>query len=90
MQVLQGDVVIDDGYLGGEHIGKAGRGSENKVSFVAAVELSEEGHPLVARFDQAGGLSKLEIGRRAKYYLSEVVGKGRCSIDMPVLLLYYN
>lgn len=29
-RVLQGDVVIDDAYLGGEHRGKAGRGSENK------------------------------------------------------------
>ena len=35
-RVLQGDVAIDDTYLGGEHKGKAGRGSENKVPFVAA------------------------------------------------------
>jgi hypothetical protein len=107
-RVLQGNVVIDDAYLGGEHKGKAGRGSENKVPFVAAVELSDEGHPLVARFDRVGGFTKLEIGQWAKCYLNEstqvvsdglncfpavteadavhlpeVVGKNRCSIDMP-------
>ncbi len=48
-----------------------GRGSENKVPFVAAVELSEEGHPLVAHFDRVGSFSKLEIDRWAKCYLSE-------------------
>ena len=48
-RVLQGNAVIDDAYLVDEHKGKAGRGSENKVSFVAALELSEEGHPLIAR-----------------------------------------
>src|SRR5574337_1913712 len=39
---LAGDVRIDDVYLGGERTGgKAGRGSENKVPFVAAVEMRE-------------------------------------------------
>ena len=33
-QVLRGEVVMDDAYLGGERRGKAGRGSENKVPFV--------------------------------------------------------
>jgi hypothetical protein len=36
--VLSGTVQLDDAYLGGERTGgKAGRGSENKVPFVAAV-----------------------------------------------------
>jgi hypothetical protein len=38
---LAGDVRVDDAYLGGERAGgKAGRGSENKVPFVAALELN--------------------------------------------------
>ena len=46
---LHGDVQVDDVYLGGELPGgKAGRGSENKVPFVAAVSLNAEGHPLYA------------------------------------------
>lgn len=41
---LSGRVEIDDAYLGGERSGgKAGRGSENKVPFVAAVQTTEDG-----------------------------------------------
>ena len=69
-RVLQGDVVMDDAYLGGERRGKAGRGSENKVPFVAAVQLSEEGHPQVARFDPVTSFTKEEISHWAKRYLS--------------------
>jgi ribosomal protein L37AE/L43A len=43
---LRGRVEIDDAYLGGEHSGgKVGRGSENKVPFVAAVQTTPEGQP---------------------------------------------
>jgi len=69
-RVLQGDVVMDDAYLGGERRGKAGRGSENKVPFVAAVQLSVEGHPQVARFDPVTGFTKEAIGHWAQRYLS--------------------
>ena len=48
-RVLEGRVEIDDAYLGGEHPGKPGRGSENKVPFVIAVQTSEEGHPLLMK-----------------------------------------
>lgn len=68
-RVLQGNVVIDDAYLGGERRGKAGRGSENKVPFVAAVQLSEEGHPQVVRFDPVNGFKKTDIGQWAERYL---------------------
>lgn len=68
-RVLQGEVVMDDAYLGGERRGKAGRGSENKVPFVAAVQLSAEGHPQVARFDPVTGFTKEAIGHWAKRYL---------------------
>jgi len=50
-RVLDGRVEIDDAYLGGERSGgKCGRGSENKVPFIAAVQTTPEGHPLYACF----------------------------------------
>ena len=46
---LDGRVEIDDAYLGGERSGgKTGRGSENKVPFVAAVQTTPEGQPQLA------------------------------------------
>ncbi len=43
---LSSHVQMDDAYLGGERSGgKAGRGSENKIPFVAAVSVDDEGHP---------------------------------------------
>jgi hypothetical protein len=43
---LTGRVEIDDAYLGGEvQGGKPGRGSPNKVPFVAAVQTTESGQP---------------------------------------------
>lgn len=54
---LEGDIRVDDAYLGGELIGgKAGRGSQNKVAFVAAVEM-REGRPQRVRFDPVAGFS---------------------------------
>jgi len=43
--VLTGRVEIDDAYLGGERPGTPGRGSENKVPFVAAVQTTADGKP---------------------------------------------
>jgi hypothetical protein len=64
---LEGRVEIDDAYLGGELPGgKSGRGSENKVSFLAAVQTTdsksngvETGHPLKVC------LKKLEFTKEA-------------------------
>ena len=54
---LEGDVRIDDAYLGGERTGGGpGRGSSNKVAFVAAVEM-REGRPQRVRFDPVNGFS---------------------------------
>jgi hypothetical protein len=40
---------MDDAYLGGERSGgKAGRGSENKIPFIAAVQTTPDGQPIVA------------------------------------------
>jgi transposase-like protein len=46
---LSGRVEIDDAYLGGERPGgKSGRGSENKVPFIAAVQTTEDGQAVLA------------------------------------------
>ena len=46
---LEGRVEIDDAYLGGERTGgKVGRGSENKVPFIAAVQTTPDGQPQFA------------------------------------------
>jgi transposase-like protein len=45
---LTGRVEIDDSYFGGEvQGGKAGRGSPNKIPFVAAVQTTESGQPVL-------------------------------------------
>ena len=52
-RVLDGRVEIDDAYLGGELAGgKSGRGSENKVPFIAAVQTTPDGQPQFACFAQ--------------------------------------
>src|SRR6266704_325893 len=59
---LSGRVEVDDAYLGGENPGgKRGRGSENKVPFVAAVETNKYGHPLRAIFTPVKGFNSAEI-----------------------------
>jgi hypothetical protein len=45
---LSGRVEIDDSYLGGQRVGgKPGRGSENKVPFVAAVQTTQDGQAVL-------------------------------------------
>ena len=56
---LGGQVQADDAYLGGELAGgKAGRGSENKVPFVAAVSLNAAGHPVYAKMVPVPGFTR--------------------------------
>src|SRR5271156_3398606 len=57
--VLTGRIEVDDAYLGGERPGTRGRGSENKVPFVAAVQTTADGKPQkvcfkAMRFTKAG------------------------------------
>lgn len=69
--LLEGQVQVDDAYLGGERSGgKVGRGSENKVPFVAAVSLSDDGHPLRAKLSPVAGFSLKAIGQWAKTHLT--------------------
>ena len=64
---LEGDIEIDDAYLGGERAGgKAGRGSENKVPFVAAVSLTAEGWPLYLKLNLVSGFTLTAISKWAK------------------------
>lgn len=59
---LSGRVELDDAYLGGENPGgKAGRGSENKVPFVAAVQTNEKNNPVYAVFSKVKTFSNDEI-----------------------------
>jgi hypothetical protein len=59
---LCGHVQVDDAYLGGELAGgKAGRGSENKVPFVAAISLSAEGRPLYIKMAPVPGFTRKAI-----------------------------
>ena len=68
---LDGRVEIDDAYLGGELPGgKSGRGSQNKVPFIAAVQTTPTGHPLLVC------LSKLEFTKKA---ISEWAQKSLCA-----------
>lgn len=69
--VLEGKVQVDDAYLGGERSGgKVGRGSENKVPFVAAVSLSEDDRPLRIRLTPVPGFTLKAIAAWAKDHLS--------------------
>ena len=64
--LLSGDVQVDDAYLGGERAGgKPGRGSENKVPFVAAVSLNGQGNPLYVKVSPVSGFTSDAISKWA-------------------------
>lgn len=67
---LQGRVEMDDAYLGGEHSGKRGRGSENKFPFIAAVETTDDGKPVQIHLRRVRGFKKTEIAQYAKVSLA--------------------
>lgn len=66
-------VEIDDSYLGGTKEGKAGRGSENKIPFIAAVETDKVGNPLQVIFSTVKSFTKEEIEDWAKKHLEDSV-----------------
>lgn len=69
--VLEGKVQVDDAYLGGEHTdGKVGRGSGNKVSFIAAVSLNEDDRPLRVRLTPVPGFTLKAVSAWAKDHLA--------------------
>lgn len=68
---LNGHVQVDDAYLGGERAGgKPGRGSENKVPFVAAIALDASGHPLTIKMAPVPGFTRKAIAAWAHTDLS--------------------
>jgi len=68
---LDGEIQVDDAYFGGELPGgKAGRGSENKVPFVAAVSLNPEGNPLYIKMAPVPGFTRKAIAAWALADLS--------------------
>jgi hypothetical protein len=68
---LEGAVQVDDAYLGGERTGgKPGRGSENKVPFVAAVSLDEKRRPRFLKLSMVSGFTSDAISEWAKACLT--------------------
>jgi len=64
---LSNRVEVDDAYLGGENPGgKSGRGSENKVPFIAAIQTNNQNNPLYAVFSQVKAFSHEEVAAWAK------------------------
>jgi ribosomal protein L37AE/L43A len=64
---LGGVIEVDDAYWGGErHGAKPGRGSPNKVPFIAALSCNDEGHPIGLRLGKVAGLRKRDVERFAK------------------------
>lgn len=63
-------VLIDDAYLAGERNGsKAARGSENKVLFVVALEVSDQWHSLQAVITPVPGFTLTALADWAKRHL---------------------
>lgn len=74
---LEGDIRVDDAYLGGERSGgRPGRGSSNKVAFVAAVEM-RQGRPQRVRFDPVDGFSFAALAPWAR----QAVAPGSCVVS---------
>lgn len=77
---LDGRVEIDDAYLGGAHPGgKRGRGSQNKVPFIAAVQTDESGRPQYVVFSKVKTFSRDDVKSWAAKHLCascEVISDG--------------
>lgn len=68
---LQNLVLLDDAYWGGKkRDGKRGRGATGKMPFVAALEVSPEGHPLYMKLSHLNGFSKTEISSWSMKHLA--------------------
>ena len=69
---LQGRVEIDDAYLGGEREGhiNGGRKAANKTAFVAAIQTSDDGHPLRMRLTPVVDFTNADMARWAQGHLA--------------------
>jgi transposase-like protein len=71
LYTLGGRVEVDDAYLGGQRSGgKVGRGSENKVPFVAAVATTDAGAPLRVKLSPVSGFTSKALADWARCSLS--------------------
>ena len=69
---LSGFVELDDAYLGGERTGcKPGRGAAGKTPFVAAVETTDDGHPVRIKLSIVKGFRSTEISAWSRQHLRE-------------------
>ena len=66
---LEGDVQIDDAYLGGEKAGKRGRGAGNKAPFVIAV-ATRDGKPTYTQLRCVEGFTKAALKAYAEANLA--------------------
>lgn len=69
-KLLSGTVEIDDAYWGGKKKGKRGRGSENKIPFLAAIEKDQDNHPICIKLSVVSGFKKKEVKRWSEKYLA--------------------
>ncbi len=76
MYKLDGDVQIDDAYLGGEKPGKAGRGAKGKIPFVVAV-ATRDGKPVQAQIRLVSGFTKEAI----QEYASANIARGSWAVS---------
>ena len=68
---LTARVEIDDAYLGGERAGETpGRGSPNKVPFVAAVQTELAGKPHLMRLTAVAGFTKTALADWTRHALA--------------------
>lgn len=68
---LEGLVLMDDAYWGGKkRDGTRGRGASGKMPFVAAIQLSEERHPIFLKLSHLSGFTKAEIAEWSAKHLA--------------------
>ena len=68
---LTSTVVPDDAYLGGRYRGKRGRGSPNKVPFIAAVQTDSDGRPQHVLFSRVKSFPRDDVKDWANRHLAK-------------------
>ncbi len=79
-QPLSGTIQLDDVYWGGEHHGGSrGRGSQNKIPFVAAISTNDKGNLVAMNMNVVKGFRLSEISSWSQQHLqpgSRVISDG--------------
>ena len=82
---LNGNVQMDDAYIGGERSGKHGRGAAGKTPFVAAVATTEDGKPDQIILRRVIGFRKVAIGK-----LTSTALTGGANVITDALALFHR